>query len=122
MTLDDIPVPMRECLATFEALRRCGFSSDNIYFTLAINFHTRRPHLAIQLQAQARTFTVNCGELDAEGDELRDLWQASAKWWNGEATEELRKQLWEASHVYENKVDFLAGLLGNGFRLPKNWS
>lgn len=127
MTLDDIPVPLRECLAVFEALRRCGFSSDDIYFVRAIARDTGRINLAVQLQAQGRVYTVTCGELPLPTDELKAAFNAASAWWNGPdaGTTDPNgpwRQLWEASNVYKNSVEFLAALIAKGFTLPRSWN
>lgn len=126
MTLDDIPLPLRECLAVFEALRRCGFSADDIYFTKAIAKNTGRLNAGIQLQAQGLKYTVTCGELKMPDRDLIAAWQAACAWWKsgagGKNPDGPWRQLWEASFVYKHKVDFLATLISKGFTLPVNWN
>lgn len=72
-----IPAPIREALAMREALRRLGFSADDIYCLY-------QPHeIDIVLKTQGKEFVVSCGPPGMLDQEFEKLWTRACNLWNG---------------------------------------
>lgn len=105
---------LNEALATFEAYRRLGFTSDEIFFTLdSVN-------IFMVLQTQGKEFTITCGPrgvLDA--NQITAEWNKKAEAWNGTMTAPEREQIWISSFVASHCGSLIDGLMRKGIRLSR---
>ena len=71
MKYDDIPEPMRNALATYEMLRRLGFSSDDIHWHQNAaeppGSDEPRGMMFVVLQTQGKRFAMRVGIVDKIG-------------------------------------------------------
>jgi hypothetical protein len=114
MKLLELEQYLLEALSYFEAFRRLGFRSDDIY--LAIGGREAPVIVQIVLQAQGKSFSCNVAVVPKSRDEVQAAWKMAAEIWNTAAEEE-RKMVWRKSHVLRNSVDFLAALISKGFSI-----
>ncbi|MDD5008554.1 MAG: hypothetical protein PHC68_09200 [Syntrophorhabdaceae bacterium] len=120
MTLFDYPRPYRECLAFFEALRRLGFSSDDIYFMVA-GAETPKKQLTIVLRTQSKEFVIIAGELSEDPDKIRETWiELANKLSSGQIDQEELNSSWRQSAARQHAGMFVASILAKGISIPAN--
>jgi hypothetical protein len=118
------PAPILEAWATWESLRKLGFSSDNIFWVFENTLNAiPRPGLTlgIKLAAQGKELRVTCSERLTEG-EARRLEREAAKFMaavNADSFDhEEMKQVLFQSFVWKNQLQFVMALKGKGFEFP----
>ena len=97
-------------LATFEALRRLGFESDDIYYAMTPDF--QGDYFVVQLKTQGKVFTITVGEVDRAT--WVDRWTDAGNWWNN-ATDTEMDYVWQRWHPPN---ELIAALLAKGFVFP----
>lgn len=99
-------------LATFEALRRLGFASDDIYYAMTPDF--QGDYFIIILKTQDKEFVITVGETDR--DTFVDRWANAGIWWNNASVDEMDYvwQRWRPPNA------LIAALLAKGFIFPKS--
>lgn len=126
-TLAALHPAMREMLAIFEAFRRYGFSSDDIYVTpYAKCPQTGRKEPAVMVRRFGKTFAVTTG-IPFEGDDaaFSEAWGQAGSAWNSAAHTPLGdgavggdpevKSIWEGSRIASRLAELAVGLAGKGF-------
>lgn len=73
------PVLVENLWAGHEALRRCGFSADDIFVSLG---KEGQPVFS-QLRIDGKEFNITCGVLDMDPDRLTELWEEFVTKFNG---------------------------------------
>lgn len=103
---------MREALACFEAFRRLGFESKDIYLVI-------QPWgYGCGLQAQGIRYLVPCGDLSAGENAITQRWKEMVTRWNTDGSDRWREQVWRGSIISSRCLDFVTKLVGAGFALP----
>jgi hypothetical protein len=116
--LADVPKPYREALAAFEALRKCGFTADDIYFLVA-GPDEGPLDVAVVLRAQGKELTVTCGAVEDTVKNAYAIWRLMAeRLSSGGYTQAELDQNWQASMVYRDKVGFATALMCKGLVPP----
>lgn len=123
----DVQRAVEEALAIHEALRRLGFSADDIHIEFADQGATSRdetgvetatikgPVVGVTLQTQGKRFSALLGALAMESRaEFRAIWEHNVRAWN-EGTID-RDRIWHASKVRNESVSFLMALFSSGIR------
>jgi len=126
MTLEEIPVLYRNVWAIYEALRRFGFSDDQILYiagpvVLVTGEAYSEPWLSIELQAQGTTFVANVGPLDRGIDEARVLWEKIRAGIGDHSIEdETLQRIWKESAMSDERaVQSLAlAIMNRGIDIP----
>jgi len=112
----DFDKPYRDCYAVQEALRRIGFSADDIY----VGFGTVSgidDVLYVQLRAQGKIFTVTVAKIPgAAFDDVVATWQTFAYALPGMSEGYLQRILDEAP-ITKDFVPLLVTLQSKGFKL-----
>lgn len=109
MTTDPL---FREALAVHEALRRLGFSADDIYIA-----RYRHGEVQMHLRTQGLEFTYDCGTTEMSPEAMLAAWEAAAGEWNKVPPAEIDRAL-DESFVGQNFVNLLVILKMKGFVLP----
>lgn len=105
---------LEQALAVFEAFRRLGFTSDEIFFTLD------SVHVFMTLRTQGREFVITCGPYGPlTPREATDQWNEMAREWNGPMTETERQRIWGQSFIFNQGGDLIRGLVRKGIQIPK---
>ena len=99
-------------LATFEALRRLGFASDDIYYTMTPP--SQGDFFVIILKTQSKQFVVTVGETDR--DTFVERWIDAGRWWNNASSAEM-DFVWQRWRPPE---EIVLALLARGFVFPKS--
>lgn len=97
-------------LATFEALRRLGFESDDIYYAMTPGF--QGDYFVVQLKTQGKEFTITVGEVDRTT--WVERWTDAGNWWNN-ATDTEMDYVWQR---WRPPNELIAALLAKGFVFP----
>lgn len=117
IAVEDVILPLRECLAYHEAFRKLGFSSDDIYFMCedkpSSGLYRR---IWMVLKSEEKEFICAAGEVLGNPGDIRDEWCRVSEWWN-ETTDANRRTIWVNSHVFSTKFDFTMALIRKGFTL-----
>jgi hypothetical protein len=115
--ITDIKPEYQECLGIFEAFRKLGYKSDDIYFVSAIG----GDHITvyIMLKAEGKEFTCVVGPMEGSREEIEKGWVHASNWWNT-TTDSNRREVWLNSGVYKHKFDFLMALHAKGFTPADN--
>lgn len=109
MTIDEI---LNQALGFFEALRRTGFSADDIYFG------ADPWQVWIELRTQGKSFICICGDYFGSHIPLLQAWEKKAEWWNSSSTPEGREALWKQSFAFNHAGEFLSAIVVKGIELP----
>jgi len=72
-----IPACIKEALAMHEALRRLGFSADDIFCVYY------QEQIAVELHTQGKEFVVTCGNHAFSEKQFEELWPRACALWNG---------------------------------------
>lgn len=110
----------RESLGVFEALRRLGFSSDDIYFMVAGANEQGPKQTVMVLRTQGKEFKVITGYLEGSVEEIQDTWVEIATALNDKKIpQEQLDASWRSCMLYLRAAEFVAALVKKGFELPK---
>ena len=114
MSLKSLPPAIREYFGVFQALRRLGFSADDIYFVHS----PENGATAAMLKTQGKEFLVGTGTLTtADGERLNELLEILEREARKSTVEEINK-LYKTTLVYKNSLHFMTELLKEGFQMP----
>jgi hypothetical protein len=114
--------------ATWEVLRRLGFSTDEIFWEFGPTLNARpEPGFALNivLRTQDRVFTVTCSESLTEPEAKTLLAEANGfqeELSQGKFDEPEMKELLHSSWVWNHSVGLLAALRNKGFVFPHTLS
>ena len=120
----DLHAVYREAWASFEALRRLGFASEDIFVQAGESLDAglvQAPsyQLGVILRAQHKEFIIDCGRIPEEPDAIEATWQRFCKAINDrEVSERDLQRVWETSHAREQVVGLLTALTAKGFVFP----
>ena len=129
MKYDEISVPMRRFLGTFEALRKLGFPSDDIYCEIARSARNRGLLSCFcKLRACGKEFSVECGPIssadvtdvtDVAADVFSHEWSRVCEAIAANAIPQADlDRIWQESEAHQNAVEFSMALLAKGIRPP----
>lgn len=115
MRLRDLPEAYRDALAAFNALRCCGFRSDDIYFQLC---GSAPPYqVVVVLKTQGRDFNIVVGFLDGEPDEIERRWtEIAAAVSAGRAPQAELDELWQSWSRRYPPTMLVVALVNKGIR------
>jgi len=119
MTLSELHPIWREVMACFEALRRLGFSADDL-------FMSRSPdgRMGMYLRSENYLLVANLPGVNAfafkgrPNAELEVEWREAASAWNAAADKPESVLLWEGSSIYQHGPELLMDLLSHGIMVP----
>ena len=116
MTPFALPRAMQEFVCCFQALRKLGFSADNVSFVMYDGGVVQA-----LLTTQDKTLRLDCGTLPPEfHDQKRaqnlyvDVCSELPKWSDTELD-----GIWRRSFICKNKVELLSVLLRKGITIPR---
>lgn len=110
---------MWETWAAFEALRRLGFSSDDIFFhPAAVDPVSKEEGMGVLLKAQGKQFAIFIGPHGLPPQQLGNQWQEFVSELQRRENDELARR-WTESKMSKASVDFIKALLDKGFYIPK---
>ena len=107
-------------LALFEAFRRLGFTSDEIF----VGYNGGNP--VVVVRAQEKQFAVAVGDTGpqpTDEQQYQEEWVDAVAAWNGGMLTEVERQRLYREHVIDagKGMPLLEALFAKGFVLPKNW-
>jgi hypothetical protein len=118
MKLAELHPIWKEALACFEALRRLGFVSDDIYMARHTDGRMKLVVLSVSYGLIANPM---CGDKFAFKarpiEEVMSEWAEAAELWN-HGTDEERQSLWEQSLIGRHGVALVTDLLRYGIHAP----
>lgn len=112
MTLIDLHPALKEALCLFEAFRRCGYPSDDIYLVYGNDVNGING-LFVEAHWGDGRFTATAGPWDGQPDSLSAEWEDAAFLWNNGNASEI-DPLWLVSHVRNHAVAFALALSERG--------
>lgn len=123
MKYREIPKPMRNALATYEILRRLGFSSDDIHWHHNGAEHPGSPEprgmMFVVLQTQGKEFLMRVGVIDTSYDAWREQWRTVMQALLDNAIPEKDYgRLLSESEAYRKTDNLCAAIRGKGIRIP----
>lgn len=105
-----------EAWAVFEALRRLGFSSDDIFFQVGGEVSRGMYQICIVLRAQNREFTAIPCAVQGDPEEIEQQWlQFAQAVVNGTVAETELSAIWKNSQALLGAASLCAALLRKGF-------
>ena len=117
MKLSDFPPAVQEALGYHEALRKLGFSADNIFFAVDPSGRAQ-----VHLKKEGRSFTIDVGFLYGSQEVVRATWTHACEAWNKEASDQERDALWYKSHALAHAAPFVIALHARGFETSGNFN
>lgn len=104
----------QEALGTFEALRRLGFDSADIFFHL-----NPSGEMLVVLQTQEKQFSVTVGMVAMEHAEWKEAWsQVASAVSGGEVDQDALDSWWQKSRPHRQGLAFLTAILSKGIAVP----
>jgi hypothetical protein len=123
MKYDEITPTMRRWLGGREAFRKMGFSADDLYCTTARSARFNgRLSAFVELQAQGKTFLLECGEIESEQAFADEYQRVCAAANSGELSQDDADRIWRESEPYQDKLGFTLAVVGKGFVPPYSLS
>lgn len=119
MRYEDISPTMRQFLGAFEALRRIGFRSDDIYcmFSGSLELRGGLGCYAV-LRTQGLEFSMLSGPVESEQSGRDEYTRVSAAVSSRQVPQADLDRIWQESDACVRKADLLMALVVKGFRLP----
>ena len=114
MRYEDIRPAFRNCLGYFEALRRLGFGSEDIFVFL----HGGSAY--VMLRAQGKEFVCAAGPIDIPKESFVGEWEKVANALNSrEIPEGDLQRLYAESEAFTDSVGFMAAMIAKGISTRK---
>ena len=121
------PRVLQEAWAYFEALRRLGFRSDDIYFGTGLGIPDGLPNASaavscmfVILRMHDKEFIINVGPYSGDAEMQEKIWlQIVAGVADGTYDEEELQIIWDNSKASRRSVDFIVALHEKGIAMPK---
>lgn len=111
--------PLREALATFNALRRLGFLAEDIYFHIGSAVQGAH-QVCIVLKTQEKQFVVDLGFIQADREKIAAAWNELAEACQDQQIDsEQLSRMWQQSAIYNDPAALVTALINKGFYLPK---
>lgn len=127
MKFDDIHPTFREALGIHEALRKCGFSSDDIYvylnppatFLSMFDPNYGKTSMLVVLKTQDKDFSVNVGFLDLNHSKWEQAWkEICAAVIEHQVNEEDLDKIWQSCMAFKDKLGFVLAIGEKGIAIP----
>jgi hypothetical protein len=113
LKLSDLNPVFREALATFEAMRRFGFTPDQIYMSVG----QRSLFCTVKSSIASESFSIRMGPMPLSKEEFQAEWEKVCELWkNGTEKEHLR--IWDHSVARTQTAQLLVLLKAKGIRVP----
>jgi len=109
---------VRNALGVFEAFRRLGFSTHDIFILAGTDARTGEVRLTVKLETQDKTFFVGVGPMPTT-EEMTEGY----KWWNDKSIDPYLKALpFEGCELFRDggSTMLVMELKARGFVLPLN--
>jgi len=129
MKLSAIHPTFREALGIHEGFRRCGFSPDDIFWSLnpdpsypagTVTFGkpgTRE--MLVVLKTQGKEFAVTVGKVRMTHEEWEVSWKAvCVAVLERKVSEDDLRIVWESCMAYRDKVGFVVAISSKGIEVP----
>src|SRR3972149_3229058 len=101
MKHSDIEPAFREALGAFEALRKLGFLSDDIFFGVGGEMPGLGWQFVVRLITQDKEFVVIAGFVDDEPEKIKERWMKIAE--NLKAIpQDVMNRVWQESMAFRN--------------------
>ncbi len=113
----DIEPAFREAIGTFEALRKMGFSSDDIFFGVGGELKGLGYQFYVKLETQGKDFTVITGFVKDEPEKIRARWQEIAEQ-QPTMEQSLLDEVWQRSVAFLNFAAIGQAINDKGIFLP----
>lgn len=118
MKLTDCDRAIQEALACFEALRRLGFASGDIYFAAPGAGAERKAPFKVLLRTQGKEWVFDCGLIKISVKECAEQFEKAVKLWN-EGPEEGRQEIYAKSYCRSHGFDLITSIGSKGIKNPK---
>lgn len=107
---------LAEALATFEALRRLRFSSDEIF----VHYDEQAQQVAVLLRTfEGKQMAIEAGPYTGPADAFAAAWQQAAALWNGDGmTDAERGAVCAGSRIRARGPEVGAALRAKGIKIP----
>jgi hypothetical protein len=107
---------LEEALAAAEALRKLGFSADDIYLGNDMD----GGQVGVILRTQGREFIITCGRWYGSEEQLAEEWRLKVEKWNSATTPtSWRERIWRRSFVARNATALCVKLVEKGFNVDE---
>ena len=124
MTEAELDPTIREWLFAREALRRLGFSADDLFFACqpagkviegGVAMDLGQPVIMLVLKTQGKQFSWTVGIVDLPVDRIEPAYIAACELWNTSPDDGWRDTGFRNSLAFRHKVDLVATLKAKGF-------
>jgi hypothetical protein len=108
----------REALAAFEALRKLGFSPEDIFF-LTSGADEETKHISVVLLTQGKEFVITTGTIRGSVEEIEKTWKELAGLLaSGKIPKNQLDTSWRKSMAHTHAYEFMLAILKKGIQLP----
>ena len=113
----EMPPVFVEALNAFQFFRRLGFAADDIFFNIVPVNGTYWIGASARDQ-RGQEPIIRCGEVH-DVEHAKSMWKTACRLYN-EATNDARRESWEASKTRAADVDLLLRMHIEGVHFPEN--
>jgi hypothetical protein len=119
MRYEEISPVMRGFLGAFEALRRLGFKSEDIYADVCMSARTLQRSCFAALRTQGKEFLLEIGPLEMSYEQFHEEYlRVASRESIGQILEEDLNRIYTESEAFQRRVDLVTAILLKGFVLP----
>lgn len=97
----------KELLATHEALRRLKYPSASLFVVL------NGPQVLVKVEHLEKEFIISIGVTD-KPEEVGEEWQRAVDWWNAQASDNERSDIYQNSYIRTRATDLVMALRTRG--------
>jgi hypothetical protein len=115
VTPDDLNPTIRSALALHEGMRRLGFAPADIYLRTV----EAMGKVAVTVIRGGREANILAGPLNLPVPAFLEEWTIATKWWNEEATEAQRSEIWQGSSALRGGLSIIIQLQRAGFAVHR---
>jgi hypothetical protein len=117
---EEINPVLRAFMGNREGFRKLGFSADSLFCLVSGSAKLGVASCFVQLQAQGKTFAVECGPIEIEKGAFEAHYREVCEAINsGRVSQTDMDRIWVESEVCQHKSEFLLALLQRGIVVPK---
>lgn len=124
MRYEDIPKTLRLFFGGWEALRKMGFRSEDLYCRVQPSVQLGGANSCfVTLQTQGKEFNLECGPVGTDPEAfLREYQRIACAIRDGHVAQDVLDRIYIESEPYQYAVDFAASLVCKGIRPPRSLS
>jgi hypothetical protein len=119
MVYDEVSPTIRTFVDGWEAFRKLGFRSKDIYLLVAPSARLGGKLAAfVALRTQGKEFNLEVGPVEDKGNVQMEYTEVSTRIANGQVPQADLDRMWQESECHKRAADFVLAVHQKGFEIP----